>query len=185
MVSPPIHPSGAGTAMKRFIAVALTVSSLGACMANSNTDKDAPLPVKSRDEALTWARQLTEHLAQTAGIQINDEPADPVFTSCVGKNGESAPDNRYTLSYAIHSDVPNAQHNDVVHKVKNLLTHEGLKISTYQETHAAEPNSIVTARHPESRYVVDVSSTAGDDRMVVGVTTPCLMPPTASTSPTS
>ncbi|WP_395292197.1 hypothetical protein ACF9IK_00210 [Kitasatospora hibisci] len=154
-------------------------------MANSSNGKDAPLPVKSRDEALSWARQLTEHLAQVAGIQINDEHADPVFTSCVGKNGESAPDDRFTLSYAVHSTVPNARHNDVVHKLRDLLTNEGLKISTYQETAANQPNSIVTARHPESRYVVDVSSTAGDNRMVLGVTTPCLKPPTGPATPTS
>ncbi|MFE2728406.1 hypothetical protein [Kitasatospora sp. NPDC059327] len=152
-------------------------------MTNPSTGKDAPLPVKSRDDALTWVQQITEHLAQTAGIQINAEPADPVFTSCVGKNGESAPDDRFILSYAVHSDVANTQHNDVVRKVRDLLTSEGLKISTYQEAPTAQPNSIVTARHPESRYVVDVSSTAGDNRMVLGVTTPCLKPPTGPSAP--
>ncbi|MFJ6140565.1 hypothetical protein [Kitasatospora sp. NPDC092286] len=177
MVSPPTRPSASRTALKRLAAVTLMVSTLGACMADAG--KDAALPVKTREEALDWARQLTEHLAQTAGIQINNEPADPVFTSCVGKNGESAPDDRFTLSYAVHSTVPNAQHNDVVHKVRDLLTSEGLKISTYQETPADQPNSIVTARHPDSRYVVDVSSTAGNNRMVLGITTPCLKPPTA------
>ncbi|MFI9329338.1 hypothetical protein ACIGZJ_17560 [Kitasatospora sp. NPDC052868] len=148
-------------------------------MANPSTGKDAPLPVKSRDDALAWARQITDHLAQIAGIQINAEPVDPLFSPCVGRNGESAPDDRYTLIYAVHSYVPNTQHNDVVRKVRDLLTNEGLKISSYQETPAAQPSSTVIARHPESRYVVDVSSTAGDNRMVLGVTTPCLKPPSA------
>ncbi|MFF1901921.1 hypothetical protein [Kitasatospora sp. NPDC058218] len=154
-------------------------------MANPSSGKDAPLPVKSRDDALAWARQITEHLAQTAGIQINAEPAARLFTPCVGRNGESAPDDRYILDYAVHSDVPNTQHNDVVREVRDLLTKEGLKISDYQETPATQPNSIVTARHPESRYVVDVSSTAGDNRMVLGVTTPCLKPPTGPVAPAS
>ncbi|MER6398144.1 hypothetical protein ABT263_19120 [Kitasatospora sp. NPDC001603] len=146
-------------------------------MANPSTGKDAPLPVKSRDEALTWARQITEHLTQTAGIQVNAEPADPFYSPCVGRNGESAPDDRYTLFYAVHSYVPNTQHNDVVRKVRDLLTKEGLTISDYQEAPATQANSTVTARHPDSRYVVDVSSTAGDNRMVLSVTTPCLKPP--------
>ncbi|MFB7670871.1 hypothetical protein ACFC26_05565 [Kitasatospora purpeofusca] len=162
------------------MAATLTVSSLGACTATSDSGKDAPLPVKSRDDALGWAQQITEHLAQSAGITINAEPVDPLFSPCVGKNGESAPDDRYTLFYAVHSYVPNAQHNEAVRKVRDLLTGEGLKISAYQETPATEPNSTVVARHPGSRYVVDVSSTAGDNRMVLGVTTPCLKPPTGT-----
>ncbi|MFD9593984.1 hypothetical protein ACFWA9_14655 [Kitasatospora sp. NPDC059973] len=182
MGSPPLRSFAA--ALKYAVAASLTISSLGACMANPSTGKDAPLPVKSREDALAWARQITDHLAQGAGIQINAEPADPVFTSCVGRKGESAPDDRFTLSYAVHSYVPNTQHNDVVRKVRDLLTSEGLKISTYQETPATQPNSVVTARHPESSYVVDVSSTAGDNRMVLGVTTPCLKPPTGSATPT-
>lgn len=172
------------TAWKYLVAATLTVSSLGACMANTDSGKDAPLPVKSRDDALSWARQITEHLAQTAGITINAEPVDPLFSPCVGKNGESAPDDRYTLLYAVHSYVPNAQHNEVVRKVRDALTGEGLKISAYQETPATEPSSTVTARHPGSRYVVDVSSTAGDGRMVLGVTTPCLKPPTGPAAAT-
>ncbi|WP_406192355.1 hypothetical protein OH807_00780 [Kitasatospora sp. NBC_01560] len=152
-------------------------------MANPNSGKDDPLPVKSRDDALTWARQITEHLAQTAGIQINAEPVDPFYSPCVGRNGESAPDDRYTLFYAVHSYVPNGRHNDVVRKARDLLTTEGLKISAYEETSTAAPSSTVTARHPESRYVVDVSSTAGDNRMVLGVTTPCLKPPTGPSAP--
>ncbi|MFB7382575.1 hypothetical protein ACFC6U_29115 [Kitasatospora purpeofusca] len=153
-------------------------------MANTDSGKDAPLPVKSRDDALSWAQQITEHLAQSAGITINAEPVDPLFSPCVGKKGESAPDDRYTLFYAVHSYVPNAQHNEVVRKVRDLLTGEGLKISAYQETPASEPNSTVIARHPGSRYVVDVSSTAGDNRMVLGITTPCLKPPTEPTTAT-
>ncbi|MFE7563308.1 hypothetical protein [Kitasatospora sp. NPDC057500] len=175
MARPPARPPA--IALKYLVAVTLTVSTLGACMANDSTAKDAPLPAKSRDDALAWAQQITEHLAQAAGIQINAEPADPFFSPCVGRNGESAPDDRFTLSYAVHSYVPNAQHNDVVRTVRDVLMAEGLKISEYQETPATEPNSTVTARHPESRYVIDVSSTAGDNRMVLGVTTPCLKPP--------
>ncbi|AUY50681.1 hypothetical protein C2142_18950 [Streptomyces sp. CB01881] len=138
--------------------------------------------MKSRQEALDWAEQLTAHLSQVAGIQINDEPAQQVFTSCVGRNGESATDGRFTLDFAVHSNVPNAGHNEVVRKVREVLTNEGLKITDYQEAPPTKATAILTARHPNSQYVVDVSSTAGDDRMVLGITTPCLMPPSGSPS---
>ncbi|MEV7783183.1 hypothetical protein [Kitasatospora sp. NPDC088351] len=182
----PVHPHRTAVRARRFLAALLMVTTLGACMSSTpGTGKDDPLPVKSREEAQAWARQLTEHLAQAAGIQINDEPISPGFNSCVGKNGESAPDDRFTLSYGAHSNVPNAQHNDVVRKVRDLLKGEGLDITDYREMPDRSPQSLVFARHPTSRYVVDVSSTAGDDRMVLSVITPCLKPPSASSSPDS
>ncbi|MFJ2776549.1 hypothetical protein [Kitasatospora sp. NPDC087315] len=162
---------------RRLVAAALMAVTLGACMSNPDTGKDAPLPVKSREDAQSWARQLTEHLAQAAGIQINDEPVRPVFTSCVGKNGELAPDDRFNLGYAVHSNVPNAQHNEAIRKIRDLLKNEGLKIIDYRETAGGQPSATVVARHPSSNYLVDVSSTAGNDRMVLGVDTPCLKPP--------
>ncbi|KJS60882.1 hypothetical protein [Streptomyces rubellomurinus] len=190
MRNPTTRPPLTGTRLKQLLATALLATTLGACMSSTSpttgpgTGKDDPLPVKSRQETLDWAKQLTEHLAQSAGIRINAEPADPVFTSCVGRNGESAPDDRYQLIYGVHSTVPDAQHDDVVRKVRDRLTAEGLTITEYQESHGAEPDATVSARHPSSRYVVDVASTAGHDRMVLSVTTPCLMPPSAPPAPT-
>ncbi|MFF2040122.1 hypothetical protein ACFVVX_06840 [Kitasatospora sp. NPDC058170] len=168
----------------RLLSAVLMVTTLGACMssgpapgASPTPGKDDPLPVKSRDEAEDWARQFVAHLAQVADIQINDEPVQSLFTSCVGRNGEVASDGRFTFRYAVHSNVPNAQHNEVVRKVRDLLTGEGLKITDYREMPDHSPESLVFARHPVSNYHVDVSSTAGNDRMALGVNTPCLMPP--------
>ncbi|MFG3056223.1 hypothetical protein ACGFZP_35435 [Kitasatospora sp. NPDC048239] len=177
-------PYTAAVRAGRLLGAVLMATALGACMssapvpgASATPGKDDPLPVKSREEAEDWARQFVAHLAQVAGIKINDEPVQPFFTSCVGRNGEVAPDARFTLAYAVHSNVPNAQHNEVVRKVRDLLTSEGLKITDYREMPDHSPESLVFARHPVSNYHVDVSSTAGDDRMALGVNTPCLMPP--------
>ncbi|MFE7490119.1 hypothetical protein [Kitasatospora sp. NPDC057541] len=125
-------------------------------MANDNTGKDAPLPAKSRDDALTWARQITEHVAHAAGIQINAEPVEPLFSPCVGRNGESAPDDRFTLAYAVHSYVPNARHNDVVRAVRDVLTTEGLKISEYQR----HPPPSRTRPSPHATPKASTSSTS-------------------------
>ncbi|MFJ9951243.1 hypothetical protein [Kitasatospora sp. NPDC091207] len=173
----------AGTRLKRLLAVVLMAVTLGACMSSPGTGKNDPLPVKSRQETLDWARQLMGHLAQKADIRINGEPEEAGFSPCVGRNGESAPDDRYTLLYFVHSDVPGARHNDVVRTVRDLLKNEGMVISSYHETSTTPPNSTVTARHPESRYVATVFST-GDTRMALSVTTPCLLPPSASPTAT-
>ncbi|WP_344331224.1 hypothetical protein [Kitasatospora putterlickiae] len=151
-------------------------------MSSPGTGKNDPLPVKSRQEALDWARQLIAHVAQTAGIEINSEPEQILFNPCVGRNGESAPDDRYTLLYSVHSDVPGIErHNEVVRSARDLWTKEGLKISEFREATDATPSAALGARHPDSRYFATVDSTS-DKRMALGVTTPCLMPTSASPS---
>ncbi|MFJ9459222.1 hypothetical protein ACIRST_29560 [Kitasatospora sp. NPDC101447] len=151
--------------------------------------KDDPLPVKSQQEALDWARQIIAHVAQTTGARINAEPEIYGFNPCVGRNGEKAPDDRYTLDYGVHADVPDDQQNDVLRKVRDLLTGEGLKVTEYQEIPAgdppAQPAAAFSARHPDSQYVVDVDSTGGHNRMSLAVRTPCLLPPSESAPPTT
>ncbi|SOB81709.1 hypothetical protein [Streptomyces sp. 1331.2] len=104
-------------------------------------------------------------------------------------NGEKASDGRYTLNYGVHADVPDDQQNDVLHKVRDLLTGEGLTVTEYREnpvgTPSAQPIVAFSARHPDSRYVVDVDSTEGHNRMSLAVRTPCLIPPSDSASPSA
>ncbi|MER6400533.1 hypothetical protein ABT263_31495 [Kitasatospora sp. NPDC001603] len=125
---------------------------------------------------LMAARQRMAHLAQTAGVQINGEPEAADFHRCVGENGEQAPDDRFTLLYAVHGDVPGARHNEVVRRARDVLMKEGLAITVFQEATEAKPYATLSARHPESRYVAAVDSTSGS-RMALSVTTPCLVPP--------
>jgi hypothetical protein len=160
-----------------LVTAVLLLATLGACASPAGEGKDDPLPVKSLVEAQAWVEELAQHTAQAAGIQINDEPIRPLFTSCVGKNGETAPDDRYTLSYAVHSNVPKVMHPEVVRKIRDLLRSERLRTTGYRETFDGQPDAGVDAFHPTSRYIVDVSTAGGDDRMVIGVDTPCLMPP--------
>ncbi|MBD0670114.1 hypothetical protein [Streptomyces sp. CBMA156] len=149
--------------------------------------KDDPLPVKSKQDSLDWARQIIAHVAQETGARINPEPENFGFTPCIGRNGESAPDGRYTLDYGVHADVPDDQHNEVLRKARDLLTREGLKVTEYREVPtgdpSAQPIAAFSARHPESRYVIDVDSTAGHNRLSLVVRTPCLMPPPESAAP--
>ncbi|MER7580323.1 hypothetical protein [Kitasatospora sp. NPDC097691] len=167
----------------------MLTATLGACVSGPGNGKNDPLPVKSNQEALDWARQITDHVAQVAGTRVNEEPEIINFTPCIGKKGEHASDGRYTLFYAVHADVPDDQQNEVLRKVRDLLTGEGLKVTEYQEIPAgnppAQPAAAFSARHPNSQYVVDVDSTRGHNRMSLSVRTPCLLPPPKSAPPTS
>ncbi|MFC5661917.1 hypothetical protein ACFP3U_02850 [Kitasatospora misakiensis] len=184
MIRPPVRRAVDSSRLKRLVAVALMAATLGACMSSTGPGKNDPLPVKSRQEALDWARQLMAHVAQSAGIQINGEPEEIGFSPCVGRNGESAPDDRYTLLYFVHSDVPGiARHNEVVRSARDLLTQEGLTITDFREATDEKPFAALGARHPTSRYYATVDSTS-DKRMALSVTTPCLMPPSSSPSAT-
>ncbi|MFE6053186.1 hypothetical protein ACFQ6N_20700 [Kitasatospora sp. NPDC056446] len=188
------HPARtAVTRLSRLIATALLTTTLGACMSSPGggkyDGKDDPLPVKSQQESLDWARQIIAHVAQAAGARINEEPEIFGFTPCTGRNGEHAPDGRYTLDYGVHADVPDDQQNDVLRKVRDLLTGEGLKVTEYREipggNPSAQPIAAFSARHPDSRYVMDVDSTEGHHRMSLAVRTPCLIPPSESSSSSS
>ncbi|MFJ1708773.1 hypothetical protein [Kitasatospora sp. NPDC088346] len=148
-------------------------------MSTTGPGKDDPLPVKARSEAEAWARQLTEHLAGSAGIRIDPATVRPFFSPCTGRNGEHAPDDRYFLMYSAHSAVPLARHPEVVRQVRAVLQREGLTITGYRELLDGRPDTILDAEHP-SDYTVTVESTAGGaDHLLLRVTTPCLLPPPA------
>lgn len=148
-------------------------------MSTTGTGKDDPLPVKDKSDAQAWAQQMTEHMAEGAGIRIDPATVRPLFTPCTGRNGETARDDRYVLMYSVHSTVPLAQHPEAVRKVRDMLTKEGLTIKNYRETLGGRPDTILDAEHP-SDYFLSVSSTAGgEDRLLLRVITPCLLPPPA------
>ncbi|MFE3106850.1 hypothetical protein [Kitasatospora indigofera] len=166
---------------RAFAAVILTIT-LGACMSAPGTGKDDPLPVKDKKDAQAWAQQMTEHMAQSAGLQIDPASIRPLFTGCVGRNGESAPDDRYTLKYSVKSTVPLDQHPEAVRKIRDMAQKEGLTITGYRESADGKPEAFVNAEHP-SDYSLTASTSGGQDRMYLSVITPCLVPP-ASPSPT-
>ncbi|WP_157537957.1 hypothetical protein [Kitasatospora azatica] len=151
---------------------------------STGSGKDDPLPVKAKSETQAWAQRMTEHMARAAGIQTDPTSVKALFTGCEGRNGESAPDDRYYLMYTVFSAVPQNQHPEVVRKIRDMAEKEGLTISVYQETGSdGKVDAVVSANHT-SDYNLR-ASTAGDvDRMYLSVTSPCLMPPaTAATTP--
>ncbi|MDH6704405.1 hypothetical protein P3T27_001108 [Kitasatospora sp. MAA19] len=170
---------------RRLACTALLVAMLGACSSTAPTDRNDTPPVKSKADAQAWAQQITEHMARTAGIEIDPATVDALFTPCTGRNGETATDDRYILMYSVKSSVPRAQHPEVVRKVRDMLVGEGLTVNGYRESVDGRPDALVDAFHPSSRYSATAETSGRGDRVYLGITTPCLLPPPASVSPTS
>ncbi|MET9182987.1 hypothetical protein ABZX88_32990 [Kitasatospora aureofaciens] len=169
----------------RLLATALLLAVLGGCSSAGPADRSDTPPVKSKDDAQTWAQQITEHMARTAGIETDPSTISALFTPCTGKNGETASDDRYILMYSVKSSVPRAQHPEVVRKVRDMLTGEGLTVQGYRETVDGKPDALVDAFHPSSRYLATAETSGSGDRMYLRVITPCLLPPSEGPSPTS
>lgn len=168
---------------KRLFATAFLVAVLGGCSSPGPDRSDMP-PVKSKTDAQAWAQQITEHMARTAGIEIDPTTVGALFTPCTGRNGETASDDRYILMYSVKSTVPRAQHPEAVRKIRDMLTGEGLTVTGYRETVDDKPDALVDAYHPGSRYSATASTSGHGDRMYLGITTPCLLPPSEEPSPT-
>ncbi|MER6365132.1 hypothetical protein [Kitasatospora sp. NPDC001527] len=166
----------------RITAFALLLAVLGGC-SSAQADRSDPLPVKSKADAQTWAQQITEHMARTAGIEPDPATIDALFTPCTGKNGETADDDRYILMYSVKSHVPRAQHPEAVRKIRDMLTGEGLTEEGYRETVDGKPDALVDAFHPSSRYTATASTAGTGDLMYLSVITPCLLPPSDGPTP--
>ncbi|MCX5213058.1 hypothetical protein OG689_27945 [Kitasatospora sp. NBC_00240] len=148
----------------------------------SQDGKDAKQPTMEKKDSQDWARQMTEYMAQAAGVQLNLASINPYFSRCVGKNDELADDDRYTLTYYVDTTVPVAQHPDAVRKIREMLEGRGLDVESYREYVDGKPEALLYARQPTSRYLVSASTSGGSDRMLFTVGTPCLMPGTPSPS---
>ncbi|MFD9597826.1 hypothetical protein ACFWA9_34425 [Kitasatospora sp. NPDC059973] len=166
----------------RITAAALLIALLGGC-SSAQPDRSDPLPVKSKADAQTWAQQITEHMARTAGIEPDPETVDALFTPCTGRNGESPSDDRYILMYSVDSHVPRARHPEAVRKIRDMLIGEGLTEKGYREDVDGKPDALVDAFHPSSRYTATASTAGTGDLMYLRVITPCLLPPSDGPTP--
>ncbi len=162
-----------------LVTAVLLLVTLGACASPAGEGKDDPLPVKSHTDDEAWTQQLTEHVARSADSQIDPATVDPFFSPCMGKNGETAPDDRYILIHGANATVPVAQHPEAVRRIRAMPEKEGLTIEGHRKTVDGVPDAVM---HAPGRYPLSVDSVAhGEDRMALIVITPCLVPPASPT----
>ncbi|GAA2144799.1 hypothetical protein GCM10009760_32720 [Kitasatospora kazusensis] len=146
----------------------------------SHSAENAPLPVMAKSAAQDWAQHMTAYMAQRAGFRLTESSVNPHFSPCVGRRDELANDGRYSLSYSVSGSVPLAQHPDAVRRIRDLLKERGFEVGSYRETAADGIDALLDAREPTSRYLVSAETAGGPDRLLLTVSTPCLLPPTAA-----
>ncbi|MFE6747775.1 hypothetical protein ACFVGM_18115 [Kitasatospora purpeofusca] len=208
MAARPIGPP-ARTAAARLAAgaVALGCLALSGCTAarsdgpGTGAATRAPQPVKSRDEAMDRVTQLLEHLREAAVGERGPVSQTLGYYRCEGTDiaGATEP---YVLSSATSLVVPADGRVEVVRRLRDTLTGEGLLITGYQEssatvTAAPSPSLSPGANGPAARNVPGTSfraaSTGGppgdhylvaveerpDQGIMLMVNTACLTPPDA------
>ncbi|MER7998068.1 hypothetical protein [Streptomyces sp. NPDC095613] len=136
----------------------------------------------SREETEEWARHWTESMARTAKAEIESEtdPELPAanFTNCVGANGESADDGRFTLRYSVRAKLAKSQHAEGIRAIRDTLKQKGFEIQGYRSDPSKDPANLVDASHPEDRHSVSAED-LNEELIVLIVNTPCLLPPGA------
>ncbi|WP_314615507.1 hypothetical protein [Streptomyces stackebrandtii] len=161
--------------------VPMLVLALGGCVSDDTTKngKNDPLPRMSRDKAQAWAKHWTESMARTARAEIVPSTHQANFTNCLGKNGESAKDGRFTLAYNVRAELPKAEHAAGIQAITAELQAQGFKIVGSRSDAAADRGGyLVQAQHPKDRQYVSAGDVS-DTRITLNVNTPCLLPPEA------
>ncbi|MFB7635410.1 hypothetical protein ACFC0M_31280 [Streptomyces sp. NPDC056149] len=140
----------------------------------TDSGKNDPLPVKSKDGAERSARELIDSLAGQYRLQVDDETVHKEFRDCFGKSHERANDGRFDLTYSVRVQLPGAEHGKALQPMRKKLETEGYKILGYR----AEPSqALMDARGGSDNFFISVDSYGRRDALVFSVNTPCFLPP--------
>ncbi len=142
-------------------------------------DVNKPLPRKSRQDSLAWAKQYTSAMAHYAEVEIGHQfgPLEN-FGDCVGKHDEVADDGRYRLTYTVYAKLPRDQHIAAARKLRTALKEHGVEITDFTER-PEKPEVIMYARHPREKFFVVADTVKPPNTLRLEVSTPCFLPPGA------
>ncbi|MER7025763.1 MULTISPECIES: hypothetical protein [Streptomyces] len=151
-------------------------------MSDTSADLNKPLPRKSRDASLTWAKQYVAAMAHHAGVTIGDRFGPfTSFEDCVGAGDEVADDGRYTLTYTVYADVRREEQIPAVRKLRAVLKAQGdMDVSGYEER-PGEQQVILDGTHTKEHFSLIADSVRKTpDLLRLSVSTPCFLPPGAA-----
>ncbi|MEU9122400.1 hypothetical protein AB0C96_21495 [Streptomyces sp. NPDC048506] len=140
----------------------------------TDSGKNDPLPVKSREGAERSARELIASLASQYGLQVDGKTVSKEFFECFGENHEHANDGRFDLSYAVRAKLHGDEHGKALRPMRKKLEAEGYKVSGYRE----EPSqALMDAKGGSDNFFVSVETFGRGNALVFSVETPCFLPP--------
>ncbi|MFG2224801.1 hypothetical protein [Streptomyces sp. NPDC048644] len=139
--------------------------------------KNDPLPVKSQGQAEQLVRSLVDLLAGEYDLKADGKTVHKEFRDCFGKEGESADDGRFDLTYAVRAALPEAEHGKAIRAMRKRLEAEGYRISGYREDKSQDPWALMDAKGGKDNLSVSVESYLPPTQLVFSVTTPCFLPP--------
>ncbi|MFD7979040.1 hypothetical protein [Streptomyces sp. NPDC059071] len=143
----------------------------------SDEGKNDPLPRMSKEKAQAWAKHWVESMARTAKAEIVPHTHQANFTPCLGRNGESAGDGRFTLAYDVRAKLPKAEQSAGIRAITAELEAQGFRIVGSRTDASAERGRyLVQAEHPKDRQYVSAGDVS-DELITLNVNTPCLLPP--------
>ncbi|MFG2097209.1 hypothetical protein [Streptomyces sp. NPDC048612] len=140
----------------------------------TDSGKNDPLPVKSKDGAEHSVRALIDQLASQYGLRVDDKTVRKEFRDCFGKNHEHANDGRFDLTYSVRSRLPGDQHGKALRAMRKKLEAEGYKISGYRQDSS---DALMDAKGGKDNFFVSVESYVPATDLVFSVNTPCFLPP--------
>ncbi|MFH8345141.1 hypothetical protein [Streptomyces sp. NPDC018045] len=151
----------------------------GACVSQPSEHINAPLPRKSRADALAWAKHYTSTMAHYAEVEIADGPGPFTdYEACVGKNDEVADDGRFSLTYTVYAQLPRAQHIAAVRKLRATLKDRGVDVSDYTEEADAQKVTLY-GKHPSEKFLIIADTVKPPNTLRLSVSTSCFLPPDA------
>ncbi|MEU9121174.1 hypothetical protein AB0C96_15195 [Streptomyces sp. NPDC048506] len=162
-----------------IVLAASVILSTGACMSQQSNDPNKPLPRKSREDSLAWAKNYTSAMAHYAGVKAGDKYGPYTdFEDCVGENDEVADDGRYTLTYTVYASLPREEHIPAVRKLRAVLKQHGVDVSSYEERpHSHEV--ILDGHHEKEDFSLIADTVKPPNTLRLSVSTPCFLPPGA------
>lgn len=139
-------------------------------------DRNAPLPVLSRDAALSWARAFTGTMAECAGAVVRPETAVERFYDCVGRRGEVAEDGRFQLFFYVRARLATEAHVAAAVRLARALRANGYQVSGWHQQERSDRPVALDMVHVRQKAYVSAEST-GVDEMTFATRTGCLLPP--------
>ncbi|MFD9591998.1 hypothetical protein ACFWA9_04470 [Kitasatospora sp. NPDC059973] len=185
-------PVPSGVAARAARSAVLMVSgalALGLCwlmdpLVSGSEAPNKQVRVESREEALTRADQVREHVVALAGLEWDPWSKLIAFHKCSGPGTGIADEGEaYLLNLAIRLKATDDQRPEVLRALRQKLADEGFKITSNESASADQSTWEFQALQEPDSYTVLAGKNKPGQGVAVIVTLPCQAPPNAAASP--